>query len=43
MAKDVHSTLAEILEKGGGTSAAEATARLAAMTKAGQYVRDIWS
>ena len=43
MAKDVHAALATILEQEGGMSSAEATAQLATMTKAGRYIRDIWS
>ena len=43
MAKDVNSTLLSILEEHSNLSSAEATARLADMTKTGRYVRDIWS
>ena len=43
MAKDVHAALTKILEQEGGMSFAGATAQLATMTKAGRYIRDIWS
>lgn len=43
MAKDVHAALQMILRDRMGLSEAEAAAELAAMTKAGRYVRDIWS
>ncbi len=43
MAKDVHSALLDVLEAHGGLSATEAAAHLAAMTKDGRYIRDIWS
>jgi NADPH-ferrihemoprotein reductase len=43
MAKDVHAALCGALEKHGGMDAAGAAAALAAMTKEGRYVRDIWS
>ena len=43
MAKDVHACLAGILESVCQLCAPDATARLADMTKAGRYVRDIWS
>jgi sulfite reductase alpha subunit-like flavoprotein len=43
MAKDVHACLLSVLEKHGGLSPEESTAKLAALTKQGRYVRDIWS
>ena len=43
MAKDVHAALAAALAGVDGRGEAEATATLAAMTKEGRYVRDIWS
>lgn len=43
MAKDVHTTLAEIIVSQGGVDAAEAEAQLSTMAKIGRYVRDIWS
>ena len=43
MAKDVHAALLAILEAHGGLAAADAAAHLAAMTKEGLYIRDIWS
>lgn len=43
MAKDVHAALAEILRDELSMSDAEAAEELAGMTKAGRYVRDIWS
>ena len=43
MAKDVHAALLAILEDRGGLAAADAAAHLAAMTKEGRYIRDIWS
>ena len=42
MAKDVHAALCAVLEQQ-GLSPDEATAHLATMTRAGRYVRDIWS
>jgi len=42
MAKDVHACLEEVLRVHGGLGAAEATGLLAAMTREGRYVRDIW-
>lgn len=43
MAKDVHAALAAALAGADGRGEAEAMATLAAMTKEGRYVRDIWS
>ena len=43
MAKDVNATLASILEQQGSMSATDAAAHLTSMTKAGRYIRDIWS
>jgi NADPH-ferrihemoprotein reductase len=43
MAKDVNQCLVEILVEHGGLAAVEANAKLAEMTKARRYVRDIWS
>jgi len=43
MAKGVHAALLEILQQYGDMSADAATACLSDMTKAGRYVRDIWS
>jgi NADPH-ferrihemoprotein reductase len=43
MAKDVHAALAGILRDQLGLSEGEAAQELAAMAKAGKYVRDIWS
>lgn len=43
MAKDVHEALLKILETEDNLSPAEATSKLMAMTKAGRYIRDIWS
>lgn len=43
MAKDVHAALCEILKSEKGLSDAQAAEELAAMTKSGRYVRDIWS
>ena len=43
MAKDVHQTLLKILETEGGMTFEAATCKLTELTKAGQYIRDIWS
>ena len=47
MAKDVHAALCEVIASHGGvegvTCAEDAGKMLAEMTKAGRYVRDIWS
>lgn len=43
MAKDVHAALQTILRDQLGLSEAQAAQELAAMTKEGRYVRDIWS
>lgn len=43
MAKDVHAALLDILQRESGMNDIQATEELAAMTKAGRYVRDIWS
>lgn len=43
MSKDVHACLQSIIVQHGGISEQEAAAQLAAMTREGRYVRDIWS
>lgn len=43
MAKDVHACLQDIIVRHGDLDAKEATEQLAAMTRSGRYVRDIWS
>lgn len=43
MAKDVHSTLTDILQTHGSMTANEANAYLTTLTKQHRYIRDIWS
>eukprot|EP00887_Chlorella_sp_A99_P003199 scaffold9.g3199.t1 len=43
MARDVHACLVGVLEREGGLAPAAAAAALTDMTRAGRYVRDIWS
>lgn len=43
MARDVHACLLEVLQREGGLEPEAAAAALADMTRAGRYVRDIWS
>jgi sulfite reductase alpha subunit-like flavoprotein len=42
MAKDVHAALVSLLVAHAGVSEAAAGEQLAAMTKEGRYVRDVW-
>lgn len=43
MAKDVHSTLIDVLQSNGNMTAKEANDYLTALTKQHRYIRDIWS